>query len=156
MLLCASAACSSGSSSAPTASSPTPAAAPGEDASATSSPTSSASPGEDATVTQSAVEASSGQQDGSPLIADAQAEAASSHPAVDASSACVSFCDCMDMNCPQEVFPDGCLYDCATQTNWDLPCRANMCSLVQSEPNNDHCTHAFGVNECLNKTTRDQ
>jgi hypothetical protein len=62
----------------------------------------------------------------------------------------------MDMNCPQEVFPDGCLYDCATQTNWDLPCRANMCSLVQSEPNNDHCTHAFGVNECLNKTARDQ
>jgi hypothetical protein len=62
----------------------------------------------------------------------------------------------MATNCAQEVFPDGCLYDCATQTTWDLPCRANMCSLVPSEPNNDHCTHAFGVNECLDKATGDQ
>lgn len=116
----------------------------------------SANSAEDATVTQTAGDASSEQQDASPPIADARAEAAPSHPAVDASSACVSFCDCMDTNCPQEVFPDGCLYDCATQTDWDLPCRANMCSLVQSEPNNDHCTHAFGVNECLNKATGDQ
>jgi hypothetical protein len=44
---------------------------------------------------------------------------------------------------------------CATQTNWDLECRAGMCSLVQSEPNNDHCTHAFGVDECLDKVTPD-
>jgi hypothetical protein len=149
VLLCGSAGCSSSSAS-------SPATGPGEDARPTSSPDAGASPGDDATVAQPAGDdASSGQQEASAPIVDARAEAAPSHPAVDASSACVSFCECMAMNCAQEVFPDGCLYDCATQTNWDLECRAGMCSLVQSEPNNDHCTHAFGVDECLDKVTAD-
>jgi hypothetical protein len=88
-----------------------------------------------------------GAPDGSPLIADG----GPSHAVVDASMACVSFCKCMAMNCADKVFPDGCLDDCATQTDWDLPCRANMCSLVPSQPDNDHCTHAFGVGQCLDQ-----
>jgi hypothetical protein len=85
--------------------------------------------------------------DGSPVIADG----GPSHAEVDASMACVSFCKCMAMNCADKVFPDGCLYDCATQTNWDLSCRAIMCANVPSQPDNDHCDHAFGVNECLDQ-----
>ncbi len=90
-------------------------------------------------------------QDASQPIADAELDGGRSHAEVDASVACVSFCKCMAMNCADKVFPDGCLYDCATQTDWDLPCRANMCSLVPAQPDNDHCTHAFGVNECLDQ-----
>jgi hypothetical protein len=85
--------------------------------------------------------------DGSPLLADG----GPSHAEVDASMACVSFCTCMAMNCADKVFPGGCLDDCATQTDWDLPCRANMCANVPSQPNNDHCDHAFGVAECLDQ-----
>ena len=89
------------------------------------------------------------EDDGSAPIADAHVDRSSSQ--VDASAACVSYCACMAMNCAGEVFPSGCLYECTAQTNWDLECRANMCSLVPSEPANDHCTHAFGMNECLNE-----
>lgn len=71
--------------------------------------------------------------------------------AVDASAACKSYCTCMAMNCKSEIFGGGCLSECASQTTWDLPCRANMCSLVLAQPNNDHCTHAFGMVECLNE-----
>jgi hypothetical protein len=81
----------------------------------------------------------------------AQADGSSSHVEVDASAACVTYCACMAKNCSSEVFPNGCLSACATQTNWDLECRAAMCSLVPSEPANDHCTHAFGMDECLDK-----
>jgi hypothetical protein len=79
------------------------------------------------------------------------ADAGTSHAEVDASMACVSFCKCMAMNCAGDIFPDGCLYDCATQTNWDLSCRATMCTLVPAQPNNDHCEHAFGISECLDQ-----
>lgn len=51
------------------------------------------------------------------------------------------------MNCADKVFPTSCLAECAAGTNWDLQCRELMCSLVPDQPNNDHCTHAFGVNE---------
>jgi hypothetical protein len=100
-------------------------------------------------------DAASGAVDAAPAgdagtVADADAADASA-PAVDASAACVSYCACMATNCPDTIFGSGCLYECATQTTWDLPCRANMCSLVQAQPNNDHCTHAFGVNECLDE-----
>jgi hypothetical protein len=44
-----------------------------------------------------------------------------------------------------------CLTACAAETNWDLPCRKNMCSLVPAQPNNDHCTHAMGELQCLDK-----
>jgi hypothetical protein len=70
---------------------------------------------------------------------------------VDASPQCMTFCKCMAMNCSDKVFPGGCLHDCAAGTNWDLPCRQNMCGLAPAQPANDHCTHAMGVNECLDK-----
>lgn len=89
--------------------------------------------------------------DGSASIPDAQADRGSSPAEVDASAACASYCACMATNCLAEVFANGCLYECATQTTWDLECRAGMCALVPSEPANDHCTHAFGMNECLDK-----
>jgi hypothetical protein len=30
-----------------------------------------------------------------------------------------------------------------------MACRQGMCGLVPAEPNNDHCTHAMGIDECL-------
>ena len=67
---------------------------------------------------------------------------------VDASKACVAYCSCMAAVCADKVFPSGCLWECAMQTNWDLPCRQNMCGLVDAQPLNDHCTHAFGKFQC--------
>jgi hypothetical protein len=67
---------------------------------------------------------------------------------VDAPMACVKYCTCMAKWCADKVFGTGCLVECTRQTNWDLPCRANMCNLVDPQPNNDHCTHAFGVGQC--------
>jgi hypothetical protein len=55
----------------------------------------------------------------------------------------------MAANCADKTFPSGCLTECKTQTNWDMACRMNMCSLVPAQPNNDHCTHAMGVYQCL-------
>jgi hypothetical protein len=69
----------------------------------------------------------------------------------DASMACVTYCKCMTTNCADNVFPTGCLKECAAGTKWDMECRQNMCSLVPAQPANNHCTHAFGVNECLDK-----
>jgi hypothetical protein len=68
--------------------------------------------------------------------------------ASNASPECVTFCTCMAANCPDKVFSGGCLPECAAGTSWDLPCRQNMCKLVPDQPNNDHCTHAFGTSEC--------
>ena len=67
---------------------------------------------------------------------------------VDAPMACVKYCSCMAKWCADKVFGSGCLVECAKQTNWDLECRANMCNLVEPQPNNDHCTHAFGMFQC--------
>ena len=67
---------------------------------------------------------------------------------IDASGACVKYCSCMAMNCAEKIFPTGCLVECAGQTNWDLPCRQNMCNLAPVQTMNDHCTHAFGVGQC--------
>ncbi len=68
-----------------------------------------------------------------------------------ASAACAKYCTCMAANCAAKVFANGCVNECGAQTNWDLPCRTNMCTLVPAQPNNDHCTHAFGAIQCLNK-----
>jgi hypothetical protein len=57
----------------------------------------------------------------------------------------------MAMNCASQVFPTGCLKECAAGTNWDMECRQGMCSLAPAQPANNHCIHAFGVNECLDK-----
>jgi hypothetical protein len=79
------------------------------------------------------------------------AGAAADASAIDASAACLRFCECMAKDCADKVFPRGCLPECASQTKWDLPCRQNMCGLVPAQPNNDHCTHAMGVQQCLDK-----
>jgi hypothetical protein len=68
-----------------------------------------------------------------------------------ASEACLKYCECMAKNCADKMFPGGCLPDCASHPAWDIPCRQNMCNLVPAQPNNDHCTHAFGVFQCLDK-----
>jgi hypothetical protein len=99
------------------------------------------SPSDDATTTPA---------DASGATPDAMATT-DAHASVDASAACASYCTCMATNCKDKVFGGGCLNECASQTTWDLPCRANMCSLVQAQPNNDHCTHAFGMIQCLNE-----
>jgi hypothetical protein len=70
---------------------------------------------------------------------------------VQASPACVMFCTCMAKNCADKAFPGGCLQDCASHPKWDLECRALMCKLAPDQPNNNHCTHAMGINECLDK-----
>jgi hypothetical protein len=58
----------------------------------------------------------------------------------------------MAMNCADKVFPTGCLRECAAgSAKWDMECRQGMCSLAPAQPANNHCTHAFGVNECLDK-----
>jgi hypothetical protein len=67
---------------------------------------------------------------------------------VDASMDCVKYCSCMATWCPDKIFATGCLVECSRQTNWDLACRTNMCTLVKPQPNNDHCTHAFGIGQC--------
>ena len=69
----------------------------------------------------------------------------------EASEACRKYCECMAKNCAERMFPGGCLAECAGHPKWDLPCRQNMCNLVPAQPNNDHCTHAFGLFQCLDK-----
>jgi hypothetical protein len=113
-----------------------------------------APPVDDASVSASSAEGGrEGGRDAAPaVVEDAPSDGeGATIPVADASAACVSFCTCMATNCANEVFAGGCLYQCTTQTNWDLPCRANMCSLVPSQPSNDHCTHAFGVSQCLDE-----
>jgi hypothetical protein len=92
-----------------------------------------------------------GHGDAAQPIVDASGDGDAAAVEVDASADCVKYCVCMAMNCTDKVFPSGCLYECATQTTWDLACRTNMCLLVPAQPNNDHCTHAFGENQCLNE-----
>jgi hypothetical protein len=70
---------------------------------------------------------------------------------VDASKACTDYCTCMAKNCADQVFPQGCLVECSKQTNWDLPCRQNMCNLAPVQTMNDHCTHAFGKFQCTDQ-----
>jgi hypothetical protein len=108
-----------------------------------------ASAGADATAGGGTADDAS--DDAPPPIADAQADRGATHAEVDASAACASYCACMATNCSQDVFPTGCLDACATQTTWDLSCRATMCTLAPEQPDNDHCTHAFGMKECLDK-----
>jgi hypothetical protein len=57
----------------------------------------------------------------------------------------------MAANCADQIFTQGCIVACAEQTKWDLPCRQNMCNLAPVQTANNHCVHAFGVGECLDK-----
>jgi hypothetical protein len=77
--------------------------------------------------------------------------AAADAGSVMASEACMKFCTCMAKNCADKMFPRGCLTECASTPKWDLACRQVMCTLVPDQPNNNHCVHAMGVQECLDK-----
>jgi len=57
----------------------------------------------------------------------------------------------MATNCPEQIFPTGCLVECSRQSNWDIECRQNMCNLAPIQTMNDHCTHAFGKGQCINQ-----
>jgi hypothetical protein len=119
------------------------------DASAGSSPNEAAAPEDHSVVTTTgsggAMDATSTSMSDAPKIMDAPA------PSVDASMACMKYCDCMAKNCADQVFPQGCLVECSRQTNWDLPCRQNMCNLAPVQTMNDHCTHAFGKFQCTDQ-----
>jgi hypothetical protein len=79
--------------------------------------------------------------------------AASEDPGgADAGTWCNTYCKCMAKNCSDKAFPMGCLMTCATDSaKWDRECRQGMCGLVPAQPDNDHCTHAFGVGQCLDE-----
>jgi hypothetical protein len=82
---------------------------------------------------------------------DSSTDAKEASTTADASEECTRYCSCMSTNCADKVFPTSCLGECAAQTKWDLACRANHCGLVPAEPKNDHCTHAMGVDQCLDR-----
>jgi len=67
------------------------------------------------------------------------------------SAACQMFCDCHEKNCSTSAIPDGksCAAFCAAMTPDQLTCRQNMCGLVPAQPNNNHCKHSLGIDECL-------
>lgn len=67
------------------------------------------------------------------------------------SPACQKFCDCHDANCGTLAIPDGksCGDFCEAMTEDQLACRQNMCKLVPDQPDNDHCKHSLGIDQCL-------
>lgn len=67
------------------------------------------------------------------------------------SPACQKFCDCHDANCGTLPIPDGksCAEFCEAMTEDQLACRQNMCKLVPDQPDNDHCKHSLGIDQCL-------
>ena len=69
---------------------------------------------------------------------------------VPTSEACKKYCTCHEMNCATYAIPGGksCAAFCAGMTEDQLACRQNMCKLVPDQPDNDHCTHSLGINQC--------
>jgi hypothetical protein len=67
------------------------------------------------------------------------------------SPACQKFCDCHQANCSTLAIPGGksCADFCAAMTEDQLACRQNMCGLVPAQPDNDHCKHSLGIDQCL-------
>jgi len=67
------------------------------------------------------------------------------------SPACQKFCDCHEANCSALPIPDGksCGDFCEAMTEDQLACRQNMCKLVPDQPDNDHCKHSLGIDQCL-------
>jgi hypothetical protein len=140
------------------------AASPGADAArdtdaASSSDAGSTAPTHDAAIHDAphGLDAGASAEAGAPSDASAQPDATrdastpndAAPPAPDASEACRSYCTCMASNCADKVFTRGCLTECAAQSHWDLPCRELHCGLVPAQPDNDHCTHAKGMVQCL-------
>lgn len=70
-----------------------------------------------------------------------------------ASDYCNMYCQCHAANCASTAIPGGanCLDFCAAFPN-DAKvkdCRLAMCTLVPAQPNNNHCVHSLGIDECL-------
>lgn len=67
------------------------------------------------------------------------------------SAACQKYCDCHDKNCASTPIPDdkSCGDFCTAFSEEQLACRQNMCKLVPDQPDNNHCIHSVGINECL-------
>jgi len=66
------------------------------------------------------------------------------------SPACQKFCDCHEANCATLAIPGGksCGDFCEAMTEDQLACRQNMCKLVPAQPDNDHCKHSLGIDQC--------
>jgi hypothetical protein len=66
------------------------------------------------------------------------------------SSYCQEYCTCYEANCAAQPIPGGasCLDFCATFSEAVQQCRLIMCKNVPSQPNNNHCAHAIGVQQC--------
>ena len=66
------------------------------------------------------------------------------------SAACQMYCACHDMNCATTAIPGGmsCTDFCAAMTSDQLGCRQVMCTLVPAQPDNDHCKHSVGIDQC--------
>jgi hypothetical protein len=67
------------------------------------------------------------------------------------SVACQTYCACHEQNCATQAIPGGasCADFCAAMTADQLACRQNMCGLVPAQPDNDHCKHSVGIDQCL-------
>ena len=79
------------------------------------------------------------------------AQAGASAGAGAISAACQTYCECHEKNCAATAIPGGqtCAAFCAGMTADQLACRQNMCGLVPAQPDNDHCTHSVGINQCM-------
>lgn len=67
------------------------------------------------------------------------------------SEACRDYCACHEKNCAPTPIPGGksCGDFCTAMTKDQFDCRMNMCGLVPAQPNNNHCAHSVGIDECL-------
>jgi hypothetical protein len=83
--------------------------------------------------------------------AGGNAGAAGNGGASELSAACAMYCECHMTNCPDQAIPGGasCGDFCQAMTMDQLACRQNMCGLVPAQPNNDHCKHSVGIDQCL-------
>jgi hypothetical protein len=67
------------------------------------------------------------------------------------SAACQMYCSCHEENCAAQAIPGSmsCGDFCSAMTEEQLACRQNMCGLVPFQPDNDHCKHSVGIDQCL-------
>jgi len=64
---------------------------------------------------------------------------------------CVKYCACHEANCASTAIPGGmsCADFCATFPTSVQMCRMNMCILQPAQPDNNHCAHSVGIQQCL-------
>ncbi len=67
------------------------------------------------------------------------------------SEACQKYCTCHEANCASQAIPGdkSCAEFCTGMSEDQLACRQNMCGLVPAQPDNDHCKHSVGIDQCL-------